>query len=195
MRFESQSIIRKTAIVDPAASIDDLRELLRIDVEEYPDQSILDRLLTVATEYAMTYLRASLMLTDWQMALTPKQGYTGLAVESSQERPIKLPYGPVERVVRVYREDEEGDEWPISYSVNLKKDPAEVRIKDYTADMVVIEYEAGYGETIDRVPSAIQQGILQMAGYLYENRTCSLEDAGKLSGAWAIWGPFRRELI
>ncbi|MFA5703778.1 MAG: phage head-tail connector protein [Advenella sp.] len=184
----------------PGASVEELRELLRLedDSGEYTVDTYLDGLLLTATEYASRYLNRSLITTEWtrQFDLAMQ---TGLHLEYKRERGLYLPFGPVDSVDRVYWISTDGTENTIestAYYIDLLGDPARVYLRQWVAGreiaMLRIEYTAGYGESYAEVPRLIQQGILQHAAYLYEHRgDCGADEAAKLSGAHSVYGSYR----
>lgn len=182
----------------PAASADELQELLRLDVEagEYSVETYLDGLLLSASEYAARFLNRSLITTEWtrQWDLSAQHG---LRIEFKRDFGSYLPFGPVTSVDRVYWLSGDGAETEItSYYTDLLGDPARVYLRDWSAGREIasirVEYTAGYGEAYAAVPRLIQQGILQHAAYMYEHRgDCGAAEAAKLSGAHDMYGSYR----
>ena len=58
-----------------------------------------------------------------------------------------------------------------------------------------IDFTAGFGETADDVPAPLRQGIKQLVTRLFENRGEGMEAALMLSGAAALFQPYRRMRI
>lgn len=181
----------------PAASIDDLKALLRLDdgSGEYSEDSYLLTLLLSASQFAARFLSRSLITTELTRQYDRPFDVPGLAIERKESRGAQLAYPPIESVDRVYLIDDNGEQKDIEdyFFDDLS---GRVYIKEgFTGrkiDMLRIEYTAGYGETYASVPQIIQQGILQHAAFMYEHRgDCPIGDAADLSGAKQIYGSFK----
>ena len=184
----------------PAASVDDLRALLRLDSEgEYPDNDYLTTLLLSASEFASRFLSRTLIVTEWTKQYDRPFPLPGLALERKEGYGIKLAYPPVISVDRVYTIDNSGDQKDITgfYFDDLSSRVViKTSVSGRDIDMLRVEYTAGYGDTYVDVPQLIQQGILQHAAYMYEHRgDCPVGDAAGLSGAKQIYGSYRAWVI
>lgn len=177
----------------PAADVDDLVALLRLDEAD----SYLVTLLMSASAYAARHLNRSLITTQWIRQYDSMRRRPELRLEYKIDSGIILPYGPVNSVDAIYTIDTSGDQTALTeYYTDLLSAPARVFVREATwgreIAMLRVEYTAGYGATAAAVPPAIQQGILQHAAYMYEHRgDCTADEAGKLSGAHGIYGSYQ----
>lgn len=186
----------KTYPDNPAASIQDLIQLLKLETNEEYNQEIdyLNSVLFGASEYAVNYLGRSLITQIWIRQYTIEMPYTGLAVETKRLPVFYLTFPPVEKInlVVIRRGDE--DITTTDYRSDLVSEPAVIELKRglVNGDKVYIEYEAGYGDTHYSVPESIRRGILQHAAYLYNHRgDCDAEEAAVKSGAKDIYKSWR----
>jgi uncharacterized phiE125 gp8 family phage protein len=198
MRF-TQSGITSTAAADaPAAKLDDLKALLRL--EGTSEDDYLTGLLIACTDYAQRYLNASLLTSQWtrqyDVARTP-----GLALEQFTNKPLYLTDPPVKSVDRVYTIDDDGNESEVTnYYSDLLSFPARVIVNSWGSSRDIasirVDYTAGYGATTDDIPRLIQQGILQHAAYMYEHRgDCDAAEAQRKSGAVSLYNGYKVQLV
>jgi uncharacterized phiE125 gp8 family phage protein len=185
----------------PAASIDDLKALLRLDdgSGEYSEDGYLLSLLLSASQFAARFLSRSLITTELTRQYDRPYTVPGLAIESKESRGAQLSYPPIESVDKVYTLDDSGNETVIN-DYYFDKLSGRVYIKSGVTgrviDMLRIEYTAGYGEAYASVPQLIQQGIIQHAAYMYEHRgDCPVGDAAAQSGAKQMYGSYRAWVI
>ena len=199
--MQAVTVVKENAVL-PAAGLDELIKLLRLEgAEEYEsEQSFLTALLLAASDYAVNYLNRSLIYTVWKRQYTVDYENRGLALE--QQKPVKyiLPFPPVVSVDSVKIVEEDGTETEVeSYTVDLISEPAIITNPDTlpcSGERIVFEYTAGYGETHNSIPPAIQQGILQHAAYMYNHRgDCATDDAAIKSGAIMLYGVYRVSVI
>lgn len=179
----------------PAASVDELKALLRIDGMD-EDIYLLGLLLT-ASMYAVRTLNRSLITMGLVRQYDDVRGLRGLAHEFKESNGLILTYPPIAEVTRVYTIDESGTETEVDgYYIDTLSAPARVYLTQSVTGrniaMLRIDYTAGYGETHEDVPRTIQQGILQHAAFMYEHRgDCDARDAIERSGAMATYRPYR----
>lgn len=179
----------------PAASVDELKALLRIDGMD-EDIYLLGLLLT-ASMYAVRTLNRSLITMNLVRQYDDVRGLRGLAREYKESNGLILTYPPIAEVTRVYTIDESGTETNVEgYYTDTLSAPARLYLTQSVTGrniaMLRIEYTAGYGDTHEDVPRAIQQGILQHAAFMYEHRgDCDARDAIDRSGAMVTYRPYR----
>ena len=180
----------------PAANIDDLVALLRLEESD----TYLEGLLVSASQYAARYLNRTL-ITSIVNRLYDTARSRGLAMEYKEDNGLYLPYGPVQSIVFIKTIDRDGNMTEITnYYSDLVSEPARVMLRGASASReiasLVINYAAGYGATYAAVPRLIQQGILQHAAYMYEHRgDCGADEAAKLSGAHSMYGTYRTVIV
>jgi uncharacterized phiE125 gp8 family phage protein len=185
----------------PAASVDTLRELLRLDDAtggEYAEEAYLNQLLLAASDYAAGYLNRSLITTEYRRVYDTSYKDGGLSPICEARKPIMLPYPPVAEVTAVYTVDSDGNTTAVTgYYTDFDSEPGRLYITDssvYTREIasLKVDYTAGYGDTYSSVPDGIQQGILQHAAYLYEHRgDCDAEESAKRSGATVMYNRYK----
>ena len=182
---------QKTMPSVPAASPDDLIELLRLDTNgEYnAETGYLTTLLMTASQYAAHYLRRALLTSTYVRQYEQPRDVPRLSRDYKIPDVIELPYPPLVTVDRVYVVSTDDTEHDVAdYVLDNVSEPARIRLRSFTTgsafEFLRIEYTAGYGDHYTDVPQLIQQGILQHAAYMYEHRgDCGAEDAARLSGA------------
>lgn len=192
-------ITKRISLLDEAgATVGSLQALLKVD----DDESLLQSLLLVATEYAERYLSRTIVSGTWMRQFDGPAYRSGLQREDKMLRWAYLPYPPLVSVDKVYSLDTDGNENDITgYYVDEASTPARLVFTQTfggrSIAQVRIEYTCGYGgEYASGVPYLIQQGILQHAAYMYEHRgDCGAEQAAKLSGATGTYGMYRAGLV
>lgn len=199
MRFAHQVENGITRILteptEPAAAVADLKALLRIDGTD--EDSYLNSLLMSASSYASRVLNRTLITSNLVRQYDETRGLRGLAYEYKESGGLSLTYPPIVTVTRVYALDSDGVETDIDgYYTDFISAPARLYLTQSVTGREIatlrIEYTAGYGDTSSAVPSAIQQGILQHAAFMYEHRgDCDAKDAIERSGAMAIYRPYK----
>lgn len=185
----------------PAAGIDDLIEYMRLDTgEEYSSElGLLNRLLLSASSMATKYMRRALITATYKRQFIFNDKYSGLDPVVKTPEQLMLPYPPIESITSVKQISEAGSESTItSYTADIEFEPGSLYL-GYTPgymNKILVEYEAGYGESYDAVPEAIQQGIIQLACYMYQRRgDCNSERAVRDSGAAAIFDQYKVALV
>lgn len=189
---------QQTTPTGPAASIDDLIELLRLDPgtgEYVVETGYLTTLLMTASQYATHYLRRALLTTEYIRQYRHPRERLDLSSDYRPTEYIQLPYPPLVTVDRVYTVDSSDNEREITdYSLDNVATPAQIRIRSGVTNYryLRVEYTAGYGDHYTDIPQPIQQGILQHAAYMYEHRgDCGAEDAARLSGATGLYHSYQ----
>jgi uncharacterized phiE125 gp8 family phage protein len=200
MRLTNASTIYTAHHETPAATPEDLRELLRLNESDETD-AYLNGLLLAATMYAEKYLNRTFIYSDLTRQYEVKDDRSTLALERYRDTTIYLPYGPVIFVDRVYAVDMYGAETEIDvYRLDIVSSPAKLLISQsfcFDVDgLVKIDYTAGYGEYAANIPAPIVQGVLQHAAYMYEHRgDCEANEAAKMSGAHTIYGMYKVGMV
>jgi len=77
----------------PGANVDDLGDMLRLEQSGgvWPEESLLERLLLMATSHAGLYLNRSIINQQWRRAYDPAPWMPGLATETFRETGCPLP--------------------------------------------------------------------------------------------------------
>ena len=175
----------------------------RIDiVDDANDASIL-ALLAAATLMAENYTRRAFITQTWRYQ-TP---YIYPII--SLPRPPFIAVDPDE-VMFIDSYNVRTPILPIKYFINDTYEPARFIWKGlqvdgpfggscccgfdelgFTADIISIEYEAGYGDDPVDVPMELREGILQIFGSLYENRESQMIP----DGAIQLLRPYKVEYL
>lgn len=159
-----------TLITAPATepiTIDEAKLHLRVDHDS--EDTIIDRLITVARRHVELYQRRALITQTWQIWLD----------EWPQDGAKRLPRPPLQSVTSAKYYGTDDTEYTFDeYSVDTDSEPGRVYL-NYgeswpsttlrPAHAIVIEYVAGYGDA-DDVPRNVVQAMLLLIGHLYENR-------------------------
>jgi uncharacterized phiE125 gp8 family phage protein len=191
--FQGDAYTRKlTETVEPGASIDELKELLRLDSDgEYQSDGYLEGLLLSATRYAEQFLNRAIITAEYVRQVGSTRPIGGLIAETKMMRPVALPFPPLVEVDKVVTVDSEMNEHETRYIIDPVAEPARLMVRD-SGCAVRIFYSAGYGVNYNDVPRLIQQGILQHAAYMFNHRgDCPAEDAAVKSGAVDIYAGYK----
>lgn len=170
---------RVMTLTTPAASdpltLAEAKLFLRVDGSE--EDSLVSDLIVAATQSAENYLRQSLITQSWTLEQQYAPGVS-----------VSLPLGPVQTVSQVSIVLEDVTTVLASDTYELTADKRALALTQAaTADRIVVEYVAGYGDA-SAVPGAIKQGILQQLSYLFHHR-----EQGEAYAAQAVqlWQPMR----
>lgn len=139
--------------------------------------------------------RAPFYFESWRQYLTLQQ--------------IPLPYPPYIGALAITYTDPDGDPQTVDPSVYRVigggSSRTQVTLKvnqnwpasQFSEESVSIQWDAGYGETADKVPAPLRQAILLTIGHLYENRQSVVVDASRVQaielpqGVEALISPYR----
>jgi hypothetical protein len=206
------------AVVTPPArlpvTIDEIRVHMRIDLDDTDEVPILMANIQSATDQAERWLRRSLITRTFDLWLdrwpTSRRNvwWDGVRDGSisdlfSAERHVDVPAPPLQSVTSIttFDDSDAGSDFASSkFFVDTATEPGRIVLRDAAetpaptrvANGIQIRCVAGYGDNYSDVPEPIRQGILRMAAHLYEARgECPLEEARDVSGASALWQPYR----
>lgn len=118
---------------------------------------------------------------------------------------FEIPRQPVQSIssITFYDEDDAGTVADSStYIADLTSEPPRAVLRRgevwptttlRNANGIVIEAVCGYGDSASTVPSALREGILAWAMYMFEHRgACNTADALSASGAAGLWDLYRQ---
>lgn len=174
----------KTAPAVEPITLDEAKNYLRVDTAD--DNILIAKLITTARQLAERETRRAFITQTWQMFL------------DFAKTEMEIPMPPLQSVVSITVISEDGTESIVdssSYDVDLSENsPGRIRHKSgYSWPShrgfvsFIIEFVAGYGDAASDVPEALRQAILQLIGFLYDNR-----DAGEIpTGIRAILWPYK----
>jgi hypothetical protein len=170
-----------------------LRDHLRLD--QPFDEGLLLGELSVATRLAEQWMNKSILTQTLQLTLSqadiPFQFFSGYAMPFSSSfynynsnynnASIVLPYGRVQAVTAVTRgyfgQDDETLTEGSDYFVNLETGQVTLFSNNFMGsnywaygDHLDITYTAGYGDTMEAVPTTVVHGVLLLVANLYRNR-------------------------
>ncbi len=175
-----------TPPVDPAVSLADAKEHLRVDHDA--DDALIEGLVDSASGMidGPDGIGFCLQQQTWILTL---DSFAEFGTGRYRSERIRIPLRPVASVGGVIYVDEDGDEQTIpedDYRVSIAGgtatlSPAErwPRVHDKPG-AVRIEFKAGEG-----TPAALRSAILLMVGHLYEHREAVSESMAELPLAWS----------
>jgi len=148
-------------------SLQSAKAFLRVDHED--EDELIIGFIKAARERIETHLSISL--------ITRRRLYTKVLAKTDYGKSAQLyiNHYPIKRVIAV--DCLSGDETrrldPSDYLINLHARPASLRLlssNSLSADAVLIELEAGFGDMADHVPMPIRQAIMLLIAQFYERR-------------------------
>jgi len=156
-----------TAPAIEPVTLEEAKSHLRVDTDD--DNALISTLITTAREMVEKETERALITQIWQMYL------------DEAPRIIEIPKPPLQMIDSIFIVDENGAEKEVdkeSYIVDASGNlPGRVKLKDGYSwpshpgfASFVVEFTAGYGDEAIDVPATIRQAILQLVGFLYENR-------------------------
>ncbi len=168
-----------TLVTPPASeplTLAEVKLFLRVDGSD--EDSVINDLIAVARETAESWMRVSLITQTWQ-----------LEQQFIVSNPVKLALGPIQSIVQVDVNYNGQLSTLTTDQYEISADYREINIAEtVTADRVIIQFVAGYGDTISDIPAAIRQGMLHQISYLFHNR-----ESGQLitEQAQQLWSKYR----
>ncbi len=150
---------RSNAPIEGAITLDEVKSFLRISLSNIAEDSLLNNLISMATEYAEWYMRRSLMPQQWS------EGRYGFLPKR-----VMLSYGPIESIERVdmfhgnVRSTISSDNYYLEFGEYL------IFSNNIYADRFEIIYNTGYANR-DNIPYSIKEGILHHVSMAYYNRS------------------------
>jgi len=193
-----------TAPTAEPLSTDELREHSRIDGEGGSQLGKLGRSIGAARERCEGFTRRQLLTATWKLLMDSwwEEGIT-------RDGALFIPRPPLSSVTHVKYRDEDGtlQTWATSqYVVDAPTGPRAGRgriVPAYDVDWptlrcqpnaVEVQFVAGYGAAGSSVPAALLEGILLVAGELYERREDAIVGAvvspTKVTSE-SLWWPYR----
>jgi len=192
---------------------DELREHLRLD--DNGDDSYLEMLITSAREQFESISARALIKQKWRLTLDRwpmqrgepwwdgvQQGAITELLRSGDPGIVFLPKYKLLEVDGVRTFDQAGNASEVDLDIfieDTRQEPGRLVLRSTSvwpvalqrANAVEIDYYAGYGEDAKDVPAALRLGLLQFAGFMYENRgDCPAEEAMRKSGASATFNRY-----
>jgi len=157
----------KTAPAIEPITLDEAKNHLRVD--SAADNILIGNLITTARQLAEKETKRAFITQTWEMFL------------DTAPHIIEIPKPPLQSVVSITVIDSDGTESPIDkddYMVDASENspgrvtPISGKIWPYHRGFAsfIVEFKAGYGDAATDIDTALRQGILQLIGYLYENR-------------------------
>lgn len=157
----------KTAPAIEPITLDEAKNHLKVDSAD--DNTLIGNLITTARELAERETKRAFITQTWQLIfdLAPHM--------------IEIPKPPLQSIESITIIDTDGDETQIDED-DYVVDASENSPGRVTPDLglvwpyhrgfasFIVEFKCGYGTKTTDVPTALRQGILQLIGYLYENR-------------------------
>lgn len=190
-------------------SLEDVRLHLRLDTTQ--EEHYLRAMLAAAGALCERYTGLTLLWTRYFLSLdqwpemTPARWWDGVREGvTGRQSPLalSLPRPPLLAVneIRVFDNNNgviivPAEDYIIDYmgipGRILFKEGIDIPLPGLPAGGIEIDYVAGYGTKPDDLPAALKQGILMILAHLYEHRGDTPENALKVSGAGALFQPFR----
>jgi len=157
----------KTAPAIEPVTLDEAKNHLRVD--SAADNILIGNLITTARQLAEKETKRAFITQIWQMYL------------DTAPHIIEIPKPPLQSVESITVIDSDGDESlvdPDNYMFDASENspgrvtPISGLIWPYHRGFAsfIVEFKAGYGDAATDIDTALRQGILQLIGYLYENR-------------------------
>lgn len=176
-----------------AVEIDQLADFMAVDLND----GVLPIIATLATSIVVEFLQCELVARNRSVTYQqwPFFDAAGRSLSNSPLSPeifAGLPFANLLTVANVTAHGELTTDYVVVHSrpASLRL-PLNYSTSDTNAPLV-INYRAGFGESISDVPIQIQYGIMQLAAFLYENRgSCDSTDALKKSGAFGTLYPHK----
>jgi uncharacterized phiE125 gp8 family phage protein len=177
-------------------SVEEAKIHSRITTSNVDNDASIESMLYSATKQAENYTCRAFITQKWKLETQKIWPY------------LKIPRPPLQpdTVENVVFRDSMGVETPIdpdTYYVDHIQQPAILTFKtgqypfpfssfnwgwgSPASNVIILEFTAGYGDDPEDVPWQIKQGILNIFGFLYENR----ESQMMACGAFDILNPYR----
>ena len=160
-------------------TINEVKEHLRLDVDDKTQDALLKLLIITATEYAEKYTKRDFITRTYE------------TLRDSFDDNLELRRTPLQLVTKVeYLQD--GSFVTVSTDIYfttssntfshlaLKENQAWPTDEDLQEQAIKITFKTGYGNTLSSIPDSLREGLLQHIAVMYENRgDC---DEGRVSG-------------
>lgn len=166
-----------TLVTGPAVepiSLDEAKKHLRVDITD--DDTLIENLIASARRYCEKFQSRAYITQTWELWLD----------EWPEENYIEIPLPPLQSVASVKYYDTDGAEHILDasdYFVDMKSEPGRIVLAYGStwpsttlrpANGVVVQFNAGYGDSADDVPQTVKQAILLLVGHWYENREATI---------------------
>jgi uncharacterized phiE125 gp8 family phage protein len=156
-----------------AEARDHLRLVASGSPATHPDDDIIEAFITAARQHIDGkdgWLGRCLITQTWELVL-----------DTFPDGEIRLPLSPVQEVVAIYYDDENGVEQTVApgdYMVDTASEPGWVVPVSGVSwpttldgiNTVRVQFKAGYGDAADDVPGPIKSAIKLILAHLYSNR-------------------------
>lgn len=157
----------KTAPAVEPITLNEAKNHLRVDTAN--DDTLITALITTARQLAERETKRAFITQTWEMYL------------DSATAEIEIPKSPLQSITSIKVISEAGVSSEVSntwYVVDVSENlPGRVKLKSgYTWPShrnfasFIIEFKAGYGDAATNIPEPLRQAILQLIGFLYDNR-------------------------
>ena len=170
MRAQKPELV--TAPANPLLLLDEVKEFLRIEVDDTDEDVVLNTLIDSATAQLDGHrgmLGRALLTQTW------KQCFDDFPDRSW----IMLPVGPIQSVTSGAYIDQQGGnqqfdafhlvDWPLGPAIQLE-DGATWPSTATRPDAITVTWEAGFGDSASDVPAMIRTAALQLVAHLYAHR-------------------------
>ncbi|MBM3467892.1 MAG: hypothetical protein FJX71_00480 [Alphaproteobacteria bacterium] len=158
--------------------ISEVKAHLRLDHAH--EDEYLHPLIQASASFVEEYLGRSLLTQVWRLIWEKQKAYPPLiSTEEMDVCSVPLPYPPLRSILSVNRLMPTGEKQPIRrHRLELNHQVPRLVFAD-VSEPVEIEYESGYGDRPNDIPSVLRQAILICIADFYEHRS-SLQNPASL---------------
>lgn len=161
------------SVISPVTA-ESLAQFLGLPYTAITTDALLDPYILTACEYFVSNTNHDLVSREWTLRL---DSYP-VDQHGRYEDIITLPISPATSITSI----EIDSVAYTAFTSDLYSRPNTITFDDVQSGGIVIVYEAGYADAAS-TPASIKMAIMLMAGYIYDNRGCSLQMAWTESGA------------
>lgn len=185
-----------------------------LKLSDNSDDEMLELLLSASLEFIEGHLNLALITQSWRMTLDHWPGnreawWNGVevghintitSVDASEQ---EIPVFPLISVDSITADGAVVDVNQV-FEVDTTREPGRIVlafgrtwpvITNLTANAIVIEFTAGFGENPEDVPGDVRLAITKMAEYMYEHTGCEADEAYRKSGARSLMSNYNRRKI
>jgi len=170
---EGVNLVLKTPPAIEPITLTEIKEYLRLDVDNTSEDSDLFAYVTAAREYCEDYQNRAYITQTWE-----------LSFDYWPRSEIELPKGSLQTVDLVSYRDSDGVTTELVETLDYVYSPRGIlgrltpayskswpSFTPFPLDAVVIEFTCGYGDAASSVPAKVIQAIKLLTSHWYENRT------------------------